>query len=194
MENFQIEGFHGTDYNNADSIIDNGFKSSEGDGEWLGDGTYFFIRGLNEHPEEQAAEWASLSAWDKDAKKNRYDKYAVLKCTIEADENCFLDLTTSEGIKILDKIQEKIVEKISTLSGKRLSNKSFVDGQLINFARNEMNMRIDVAKGQFYIKLRKEDRIHQVNRRTPNCTICTVYDPKQNVKDVEVFKTGGIET
>lgn len=182
----KLEGFHGTDYARFDHILKDGFKPSSGDIHWLGDGCYFFLSGLNLRPDEQAERWAIVSAWDKDTRKNKYQSYVVLLGKIEVEENKFLDLTTANGIEILDYIQYKCTSKLAILK-KRIE---FIDGFLINFARSEELLDVEVAKGSFYIKLRKEDRINHLSRRTPNCTICTVYDPKKNVTKIEKVKMG----
>ena len=52
----------------------------------------------------------------------------------------------------------------------------YVDGFMINFAREEMGMPFTIVIGNEYIQLEEEDRILRIRRRTPNCTICTVKD------------------
>ena len=92
-----------------------------------------------------------------------------------------------EGVAILDYIQEKCTDKLAAI-GKRFDP---IDGYLINFAREENLVDIDVAKGNFYIKLRKEDRKYNLSRRTSNCTICSVYSPS-NIENVRVINRGRI--
>lgn len=48
-----LEGFHGTDNALVDSILSNGLRPSLGDKEWLGDGGYFFVQGINLEPENK---------------------------------------------------------------------------------------------------------------------------------------------
>lgn len=187
--NIKLDGYHGTEMKRVDSILTNGFVPSIGDKEWLGDGTYFFVKGINERPEIQAGKWAIISAWNNKEKKNDYDEYAVLHGVIEVDENKYLDLTEPDGVEVLDYIQEKYTSKLATI-GKKVDP---LDGYLINFARGEKLVDIEVVKGNFYIKLRKKDRMLRLSRRTPNCTICSVYSPKNNIKDVRVISTGRID-
>lgn len=186
--NVKIDGFHGTDMTNVDGILNNGFNPSVGDIEWLGTGAYFFIKGINEHPDAQAEQWSIVSSWNKSKKKYNYNEYAVLHGVIEVDENKFLDLTVADGVKILDYIQEKCSYKLAEL-GKKLS---YIDGYLINYARGEKLFDIDVVKSNVYIKLGKEERIFKISRRTPNCTICSVYAPKNNITRIDVIKKGRI--
>lgn len=187
--NVKIDGFHGTDMKHVDSILEQGFMPSIGDGEWLGDGAYFFIRGINENPEKQAEQWAIISSWNKKKKKYDYEEYAVLHGVIEVDEDKFLDLTKSDGVEVLDYLQERYTNKLAEINRKLYS----IDGYLINFARGEKLFDIDVVKGNVYIKLRKNDRVFNLIRRTPNCTICSVYTPKNNIKGTEVIKKGRID-
>ncbi|WP_302957571.1 hypothetical protein [Prevotella sp.] len=184
----KIDGFHGTDMKNVDGILENGFNPSLGDKEWLGTGAYFFVKGINEHPETQAEQWAVVDSWNKSKKQYEYDKYAVLHGVIEVDEKKFLDLTVADGVEILDYIQEKYLSKLAGL-GRRLLP---IDGCLINFARGEKLFDIEVVKGNMYIKLKKKERILKISRRTPNCTICSVYAPQSNIVEIKVLKKGRV--
>ncbi|MGM0635775.1 MAG: hypothetical protein ACQESK_06885 [Bacteroidota bacterium] len=183
----KIEGFHGTSFENAKKIILDDFKLSFGDKEWLGDGIYFFIKGINNKPSSQAENWAIAQSWDNIEKKYTYRRYSILKCDIEVNEDSFLDLTTSEGVEILDYIIDNHSLKMKEIS----KSLSYIDGFVINFARGENLLDIDVAKGNFYIKFSKE-RINNLNRRTPNCTICSVYNPEKTMFKKELFLTNEI--
>ena len=50
-------GYHGTNKEYSSLIVKNGFKSSQGNDEWLGHGVYFFIEGIL-CPKQNAREWA----------------------------------------------------------------------------------------------------------------------------------------
>ena len=56
----------------------------------------------------------------------------------------------------------------------------FYDGLILNLARGEGFLPLEVVKGNFYIKFAQE-RIERINLRTSNCTICTVYNPNKNI-------------
>ncbi|WP_103867241.1 hypothetical protein [Aquimarina sp. I32.4] len=180
----KIEGFHGTSLENAKSIILNDFKLSRGHKEWLGDGVYFFIDGISNNPSSQAEKWSIAHSWNKIEKKYSYKRYSVIKCNIEVDNNNFLDLTTSDGVEVLDYIIEHHTSKMKEI-GKKID---YIDGFVINFARKEDIISIDIAKGNFYIKFTKE-RINQINRRTPNCTICSIYNPEKAIISKELLLT-----
>lgn len=185
----KLEGFHGTDSAHVDSILNEGFKPSLGFREWLGDGAYFFVEGLNCEPEKQAEQWAIYKAWDNRTKKNKYLSYTVLNGTVEVLEENFLDLTTANGVEVLDYLQQKCTSKLSKIKKKV----EFIDGYLINFARSENFFDVKVTKGNFYIKLRKEDRLSNLSRRSPNCTICSVYNPNENIVNIEITKKGEVD-
>ena len=183
-----LKGFHGTDKANVSSILDEGFIPSKGDKHWLGDGSYFFLEGLNRFPENQAKQWAIVEAWDSKTKSNRYLSYAVIECSIQTDDEHFLDLTKPEGIEILDYIQEQCYSKLKGLRNERIQ---YVEGFLINFARIKNLCPIDVAKGNFYIKLKPEDRkLKNVSWRTANSTICAVFSSKKNITNMNIVKEG----
>ena len=63
----------------------------------------------------------------------------------------------------------------------------FIDGYLINFARAEMDLDIDVVKGNEYIQLEEIDRKYNIRRRVSNCTICAVYN-KEVIKEITIIK------
>lgn len=176
-------GYHGTKAQDAEEIIRNDFVSSKGSKEWLGDGVYFFTKGLSNTPESQAKEWAIAQAWDNINKENTYKRVSVLKADIEVEEDAFLDLTTSQGIEVIDYIIDQHQKKIEELNKKRLN---YIDGLIINFARNEKILPIEVVKGDFYIKFSKE-RILRINRRVSNATIISVSLP--NIKNKKLIST-----
>lgn len=61
----------------------------------------------------------------------------------------------------------------------------YIDGFVVNFARNEGLLPIEVVKGNLYIKFTKE-RISDLNRRTANCTICSVFDGDKNIINKQI--------
>ncbi|MBR8758994.1 hypothetical protein [Porphyromonas levii] len=180
------EGYHGTSVDNANNITNQGFVISKGYSHWLGDGVYFFVKGLCD-PEHAACQWAIVNAWDNDNKTNKYEEYATLKVNINCDNSKVLDLTTCDGVEILDYIQERCINKIKKV--KKEKNLKYVDGFLINFAREQLLIDLDIVISNMYIQLTKEQRIKRINRRTQNCTVCAVFDPGAYVNIVGVCKT-----
>lgn len=183
----ELKGYHGTSFLSAVEIIKSNYNLSIGDDEWLGNGVYFFIEGLSTKPNEQAQKWAIAQAWDSRTSGYKYKKYAVVKSTIKVEDENLLDLTTEDGIKILEYIYDCFEKKIRTLKKKFKP----IDGLLINLARGEKILDIDVVKGNFYIKFARE-RTKSINLRTANCTICTVYDPNKNLSDANIVNIADI--
>lgn len=177
-----LTGFHGTSFDSAINITKGQFEISSGNAEWIGDGAYFFIEGISKVPSEQAEKWAQAQAWDVNIKDYRYNEISVIKSEINVEEDYFLDLTTSDGVEVLTYILEQHEKKILSI-GKSLS---YLDGLIINFARGEGLLEVDVVKGNFYIKFANE-RIYKINLRTANCTICSVYDPKKNLRNNNII-------
>lgn len=185
----KIIGYHGTSTENAREIITNEFNASSGNEHWLGDGVYFFIEGLSKTPDLQAEKWAIVESWDKKIKANKYSNIAVIKSSIQIEDANLLDLTSSEGVEILEYIIESHKEALKEKAKKI----SFLDGLVLNFAREENIIEIDVAKGNFYIKFDKESRVSNINLRTANCTICAVFSPNKNLKSKEIVTEKNIE-
>ncbi len=99
-----------------------------------------------------------------------------------------LDMTSHDGVEVFNYIVEKCANKLAYI-GKQ---KKYIDGYVINFGRNELNIRIDVVKANVYIKLKRSDRIQQFHRYTQNCTICAVAN-LATIKNSEIINTGRIE-
>lgn len=182
-----FDGYHGTSLNCAEQIKNSNYNLSIGDQEWLGDGVYFYVSGINSKPSELAEKWAIAQAWNPTTKSHSYEDLSILKSTIHVKEENFLDLTIEDGVEIFTYCAEKYLSKIKSI-GKSVK---YDDGILINFLRNEKILPIDVVKGNFYIKFAKE-RIQKINLRTNNCTICSVYDPVKNIQTIEIVKTSKI--
>ncbi len=86
-----IKGYHGTDINSCEAILESNYKISEGDQHWLGEGVYFFIEGLSTDTINLAKKWAIAEAWDNDNKKYKYTELAVIESLIEVEEDKILD-------------------------------------------------------------------------------------------------------
>lgn len=181
-------GHHGTSIESATMILNSNYELSKGDDEWLGDGVYFFISGVSSKTVELAKKWAIAQSWDSSKKALKYREYCIIQSSIKVDESKFLDLTIEDGVEILEYLVVRYKEKIESI-GKKMR---FLDGLLLNLARGEGFLPLEVVKGNFYIKFAKE-RIERINLRTSNCTICTVYNPSKNIVSNSIIKTGHIK-
>lgn len=187
MNLITIKGYHGTDSNSCREILHSNYKISEGDEHWLGDGVYFFIDGLSADTIGLAEKWAVAQSWDNDKKCYKYNRYEVLESQIEVKEENFLDLTTKEGVEVLFYLVDRYLAMLKLIK----KGLDFYDGLLINLAREEGIIPLDVIKGNFYIKFEKE-RKYRIYLRTCNCTICVVYDTDKNIKSTKSIKQGYI--
>lgn len=182
-------GYHGTRSDAKDNILTDGLKSSKGNSEWLGDGGYFFLHGVSSHPEKDAENWAIAQAWDDKSKAYLYDKYAVIECKIESNKDKVLDLRNDEDIQLLNYIKEKNEDKL--LNIKKKGKLLYIDGILINFAMEEHLISPDVIISNAYIKFKKE-RMRNINSRIPNCTICSIRNPLNNIHNYKLVMEGDI--
>ncbi len=190
MNMIELMGFHGTDIISAKSIQNKGFTISKGDEHWLGDGAYFFVKGLCD-PQTAAVKWAIVNAWDKKVRRNRYPTYAVLQVSITSEEERILDLREQSGVEILEYVRRQCQRKLERLA-QRKCRVGYIDGLLINFARKEVLPELTLTISNLFIKLTKEERIQGENRRTQNCTVCAVYTPQNSVSQVKVIQTGKV--
>jgi len=190
MNKILLTGYHGTNFENKESILTHNFNLSRGDKEWLGDGVYFFIEGLS-NPIENAKKWAEA-----EASRKKYTQLVVFEAIIEVEESKFLDLTTTEGMKIYGKIREGYIEKITKAGKKPKRGFSPKDGYILNQFRKKARkyLPIDVIKGNFWIKFAPE-RIYNIDFRIPNTTIVSVVCPKLIIKRTVILeqdvKNGG---
>lgn len=172
------EAYHGTTHSNAAEIALEGFRASLGNAHWLGDGVYFFVDGIGYEPLRAAELWAEYRAY-----KNKESQCAVIKSMLEADDAEILDLTTYEGIRIINYIQRQCAQRLASIGRAA----GYVDGYIINFAREKMGLNFSIVIGNEYIQLEEEDRKYGIRRRTSNCTICAVCE-RDKIKNVKTIK------
>lgn len=188
MELLSIVGHHGTSDESARAITKNNFNTSKGDREWLGDGVYFFVKGISSKTVDLASRWAVAEAWNRQERKYNYNSIGIIESVIEVKQSEFLDLTIEDGVEILNYLIEKYELKMASICKKL----NYADGYLINMARKERILPLEVVKGNFYIKFERE-RILRLNLRTNNCTICAVYKPSKTIKESSIIKIGSIK-
>ena len=102
-------------------------------------------------------------------------------------------MNTNDGQEVFDYLRNRFIKKIVS-GGFKLNGYDFKDGEILNVARNEGIIEMEVVKGNFFIKF-AEERIYNINFRTPNVTICAVFNPAKNidVKSIKVIKTGDVK-
>lgn len=179
--------YHGTNKTDATAIIKDGFKLSLGDTHWLGDGVYTFMDGISD-PIEDAKKWTEFVCWDNKRRIQKFQYGAIIKLTLKDDEEGILNLNTKEGMDVLKYIKSKCDDKLKEV-GKAIH---YIDGFLINFGRNEININIPIVIGRTYVKLGLKDRLLDLRQHVPNCTMCCIYDTSWIV-DKEIIKDWRIE-
>jgi hypothetical protein len=134
-----VWGYHGTCASAADSILRNGFKLSQNEYDWLGDGIYFF-----QDAPERAWEWAQ-HRWPSEP--------AVLKSRLRL-EDC-MDLLDSGWSSLLADAYDQFLKRMNraglsvprqTMGAHRL------DRYVINFAvgmLGEAGIQIRAVRGAF---------------------------------------------
>lgn len=167
----RLECYHGTSRPNANCIKGEGFKASIGDAQWFGDGVYAFIDGLKD-PQRAAKAWAEVQSWDNRRRQYTYQYASVLHFHVEVDKDDVLDLNTKEGVELLEYIKCKANEKLKWKG--RL--KDSIQGTLINFGMDELDLSIKVVTGNVYIQFTKEDRKFNFYFHSPNCTMACIKE------------------
>jgi hypothetical protein len=164
-----VIGFHGTKLSIAQKIVmgTKGFGPSENDGDWLGNGVYFW-----EYAPQQAFVWAR----DRKRKKRWTEEIAVVGSMIRLG-NCF-DLLDPENVKDLDtfhrryaKLQVDMGEKLP----KNVRSRKTLNCSVFNFAyatidANESRTKIDTCRAVFVPSDRESDdkrlwKASGINRR-----------------------------
>ena len=178
-------GYHGTNYENVESIIKHGFHVSDNTDEWLGHGIYFFTEGISD-PIENAKEWAINQAWDKVAKRYLYQKYAVLK--VEVSGKRVLDLTTTNGLKVYNQMRDFLINKyVRTLRGKKRDFHQ-ENCEIHNLIMQEF--QTDILLSHLYIK-NSIQRKHRIWSNVPNVTVMVVKKT-QNIISTQIETSGEI--
>ena len=175
--------YHGTNHANVPDIKSQGFRPSQGDDEWAGDGIYTFIdKGLRD-PKQCAEDWSRYKAW-----KDHYQFCSVIEMNSSADSEDIIDLTTADGVRYLEYLEVKCLRKLKE-AGKTAK---FVEGTLINLGRDQLGYPSKIVIGDFYIRLTKNQLVNRISQRTPNCTICCLNDPncidKNTVREIKTWR------
>jgi hypothetical protein len=177
-------GYHGTNYENVESIIKHGFHVSDNADEWLGHGIYFFTEGISD-PIENAKEWAINQAWDKENKRYCYKKYAVLKVEVSGER--VLDLTTENGLRSYNEMRNLLIHKYESLFH-RDRNISEDNCKMSNLIVDAMNL--DILINRLYIKNGIQRKLRLVSN-VPNTTVMVVIKP-ESIVSIKIVSSGEI--
>lgn len=98
MSKISIIGYHGTEINYVNRILQDGFTSNQRDDHWLGQGFYFY-------KEFTLAKW-----WAEKKFKAQQEEPAVIKVEILIDESELLNLDSVDGINTFFRELKKILQ------------------------------------------------------------------------------------
>jgi len=172
--------YHGTSLQNAESILEKGFKISCGNDHWLGDGVYFF-----ENDGEMAIDWCIA-----EGSKRGYNKYVVLHSEICASEEYIYNLTEPEGRKLFHEFRRIFINKVAKGEySVGIKNKHVLDGAIINKLCQLFPYKL-IISSMFVQQV--EDRRKKDFSRIPNCVIVCVRDVTFCNNDIQIYKEGVI--
>lgn len=174
----KAKAYHGTYRTNVAGILKEHFRETRHD-IWLGDGAYFFTEGISA---KSPAECAKDFRVD-DAKKNNLIIYdvVVLEVEIALHSDKFLDLTTNDGLILLNYYRQQITDKLASegLRAKRM----YSDAHALQLMRK--NIGIEIVKGNVYIQFGQE-RDMGISSRMPNVTIFAVNNPQSHISKYSI--------
>ncbi len=180
----QYNGFHGSDFDNIDSILSENFRESENEDEWLGYGVYFFVDGISD-PQKNAMEWAKNQAYNKG--KVDYDKFVVFKAEVVCGR--VLDTTNLDGLKVFNTLRDALIKKHDECFQK---NRNVWCDDRIMWNLVAQTMKLDAVVHNLYIKS-KIQRIKKIGSNVPNTTVLCVKVPASIVKEtIEIVCDGEV--
>ncbi|WP_282638105.1 hypothetical protein [Sphingobacterium thalpophilum] len=173
-----IVGAHGTNFDCIDSIREKNFNESTGADEWLGDGAYFFVDGCNSEKIEVLAEkWAIANSWDNEIGSYNCSHAACFNVDINVDDDKLLDLTVTNGKKLLNQYRDHVKQKLKETKRIKIKNE-LTDQSVLKMMKRRLGL--EAVKGDFYIKFTFE-RKKRIESRFPNCTIIAVNNTQKNI-------------
>lgn len=136
MKSLEFTGFHATSQKNVNSIVKDGFEINRKKcNEWLGHGIYLFKYKID------ADTWANGTYYCR-------PNPSVIKCSVEVDEDRYLDLDDPEKLNDYDIYYKKLLKLLSEENQViRFKNRYEAMCWGLNFYKKENN--IDVVKYTF---------------------------------------------
>lgn len=152
------------------SIINDGFKSSQSNEDWLGHGVYFFTDGISD-PLKNAIEWS----------KNRHNGTCVIKSRIKVDDSEILDLRTNNGLNIYNLHRDYIIDNYYNELAKRrdITIKKRKDVRVddcIIMGLLQQSLMHKVIIHNVYIKNQHQRKL-ALESNYPNSTVLCVNEP-----------------
>ncbi len=162
--------YHGTTPSAMLSIINDGFKLSQSNEDWLGHGVYFFTDGISD-PLKNAIEWS----------KNRHGGTCVIKSKIKVDDSEILDLRTNNGWNIYNLHRDSIIDNYYNELAKRrdINIKKRKDARVddcIIMGLLQQSLKHKVIIHNVYIKNQHQRKL-ALESSYPNSTVLCVNEP-----------------
>lgn len=165
-----FRGFHGTLASRVDSIRSSGIYPSDNPDDWLGEGTYFFIEGLDD-PKSSAAQWARCKAWDKHDQEFDESTVAVVEVAIEVDAAGVFDLREPSNARHFHRVRRRWLKSLVPRRSTHLPRpeKDRFDTDLLDQFKQEN--AITALIGDFHIQFSLRERHFRLDSRIPNVTV-----------------------
>lgn len=163
-------GFHGTLASRVDSIRTSGIYPSDNPDDWLGEGTYFFIEGLDD-PKTSAAQWARCKAWDKHDQEFDESKVAVIEVAITVEASGVFDLREPSNAQHFHRVRRRWLKSLVPRRSTHLPRpeKDRFDTDLLDQFKQEN--AIAALIGDFHIQFSLRERHFRLDSRIPNVTV-----------------------
>lgn len=176
----ELLAYHGTYRSNVFGIMTNGFRKSSTNGEWLGEGVYFFDESLD--GKGNAKKWAYYK-WGTAGWPN--ESYSVLSVLIETDN--FLDLLDSSQLELFNRFRDEYVESMSATG---IDLKAYTPEMLDCVIINAMCKKYPVGsiRQSFFMPFWRDYQLN-VCSHIPNCVVICVKD-NNAIKKIAVDEEG----
>jgi len=154
----------------VDSIRESGINTSDNPDDWLGEGTYFFIEGLDD-PKVSAAQWARCKAWDKHDQEFDEFEVAVVEAAITLEEKHVFDLREPTNAQSFHRARRRWLKSLVPRRSTHLPRpeKDQFDTDLLNQFKQEN--AIAALIGDFHIQFSLRERHFRLDSRIPNVTV-----------------------
>lgn len=175
-----IRGFHGTLASRVESIHRSGIYPSDNPDDWLGEGTYFFVEGLDD-PRTSASQWARCKAWDKEDQEFDEMDVAVIEVDLSMDESAVFDLRERANAREFHQARRRWLRHLvprRSMHRPRPAATSFDTDFLDGF---KLDRGIIALIGDFHIQFSLRERHFRLDSRIPNASVLCLSHPAREV-------------
>lgn len=187
-----FRGFHGTLASRLESIRASGISPSDNPDDWLGEGTYFFIEGLDD-PRTSAAQWARCKAWDKHDQEFDESTVAVVEVAITVERSRVFDLREPSNAQDFHRARRRWLKSLVPRQSTDLPRpqEARFDTDPLNQFKQEH--AIAALIGEFHIQFSLRERHFRLDSRIPNVTVlCLSNDATDATTDIVDVTVGPV--